>query len=301
MNTKYYRSCKWLIEKLKNKDNMTSEDINKEWVKESNLSDGMEMRRKTFYNYRKTLKESFGIEVACKNGGNYAYYLKNPEILMNESLAEWMLNTLAIDENLMGCKSLVRRIILEDIPSGGDKLIKITEAMQNNYKLRFEYIRYGSPEKKEHMAEPWGLVLYRQRWYILVSFGSNKKYTFGLDRMINPEITTEAFEMDQNFNAGEYFEEFYGIYNSGRDITRIIIRAYGDEAFYLRDLPIHKSQRLIGKGENFADFELFMRPTIDLSGHLLSRGNQIKVLTPQWLADEIRDMHMEAAAMYEGD
>lgn len=33
MNTKYYRSCKWLIEKLKNKDNMTSEDINKEWLK----------------------------------------------------------------------------------------------------------------------------------------------------------------------------------------------------------------------------------------------------------------------------
>ena len=98
MKTQYNRSCKWLIEKLKNKDNMTFEDINKEWVKESNLSDGMEMRRKTFYNYRKTLRESFGIEVVCKNGGNYAYYLKNPEILMNESLAEWMLTTLAIDK-----------------------------------------------------------------------------------------------------------------------------------------------------------------------------------------------------------
>ena len=267
---------------------MTSEDINKEWVKESNLSDGMEMRRKTFYNYRKTLKESFGIEVVCKNGGNYAYYLKNPEILMNESLAEWMLNTLAIDENLMGCKSLVRRIILEDIPSGGDKLIKITEAMQNNYKLRFEYIRYGSPEKKEHTAEPWGLVLYRQRWYLLVSFGSNKKYTFGLDRMINPEITTEAFEMDQNFNAGAYFEEFYGIYNSGRDITRIIIRAYGDEAFYLRDLPIHKSQREIGSGDGYTDFMIKLRPNKELIAYLLSRRERLKVLSPDCIIDDMK-------------
>ena len=288
MNTKYYRSCKWLIEKLKNKDNMTFEDINKEWLKESNLSDGMEMGRKTFYNYRKTLKESFGIEVACKNGGNYAYYLKNPEILMNESLAEWMLNTLAIDENLMGCKSLVRRIILEDIPSGGDKLIKITEAMQNNYKLRFEYIRYGSPEKKEHKAEPWGLVLYRQRWYILASFGSNKKYTFGLDRMINPEITTEAFEVDQNFNAGAYFEEFYGIYNSGRDITRIIIRAYGDEAFYLRDLPIHKSQREIGSGDGYTDFMIKLRPNKELIAYLLSRRERLKVLSPDCIIDDMK-------------
>jgi len=70
--------------------------------------------------------------------------------------------------------------------------------------------------------------------------------------------------------------------------------------FYsLRDLPIHKSQHEIGQGENFSDFELYMRPTIDFSGHLLSRGSLIKVLQPQWLAGEIHDMHLEAAAMYE--
>jgi hypothetical protein len=42
-----------------------------------------------------------------------------------------------------------------------------------------------------------------------------------------------------------------------------------------------------------------MRPTIDFSAHLLSRGCQIKVLSPAWLADEIHDMHLEAAVMYE--
>lgn len=42
-----------------------------------------------------------------------------------------------------------------------------------------------------------------------------------------------------------------------------------------------------------------MRPMIDFSGHLLSRGGLIKVLQPQWLADEIHGMHLEAAAMYE--
>lgn len=64
-------------------------------------------------------------------------------------------------------------------------------------------------------------------------------------------------------------------------------------------MPLHNTQREIGQGENFADFEIIMRPTIDFSGHLLSRGNQIKVLSPQWLADEIHDMHLKAAQMYE--
>ena len=85
----------------------------------------------------------------------------------------------------------------------------------------------------------------------------------------------------------------------GTPAERIVIRAFGYERFYIRDLPIHHSQREIGQGENFADFELYMRPTIDLSAHFLSRANQVKVLTPKWLAEEVYNMHLEAAQMYE--
>jgi hypothetical protein len=85
----------------------------------------------------------------------------------------------------------------------------------------------------------------------------------------------------------------------GTPAERIVIRAVGYERFYIRDLPIHHSQREIGQGENFADFELHMRPTIDLSAHFLSRGSQVKVLKPKWLAEEVYNMHLEAAQMYE--
>lgn len=53
-----------------------------------------------------------------------------------------------------------------------------------------------------------------------------------------------------------------------------------------------------GRGENFADFEFYVRPTIDLSAHFLSRGSQVKVISPEWLAEEIHNMHLEAAQMY---
>ena len=42
-----------------------------------------------------------------------------------------------------------------------------------------------------------------------------------------------------------------------------------------------------------------MRPTIDLSAHFMSRGSQVKVLSPKWFAEEIYNMHLEAAQMYE--
>lgn len=49
----------------------------------------------------------------------------------------------------------------------------------------------------------------------------------------------------------------------------------------------------------YSDFEIFMRPTFDFSSHLLSRGIMLKVIEPQWLADEIYEMHLQAAEMYE--
>ncbi len=33
--------------------------------------------------------------------------------------------------------------------------------------------------------------------------------------------------------------------------------------------------------------------------YLLSRGIMLKVIEPQWLADEIYEMHLQAAEMYE--
>jgi hypothetical protein len=95
-------------------------------------------------------------------------------------------------------------------------------------------------------------------------------------------------EVDPNFDVNEYFGEFYGIYNSGRDIMKIVIRAFGDEAFYLRDLPIHKSQREIGSGDGYTDFMIKLRPNKELIAYLLSRRERLKVLSPDCIIDDMK-------------
>ena len=288
MVTKVFRNLKWIIEKLQNSRSMTFNEINDEWRKEVNLSKGVNMLRKTFYNYRKMLNDKFGIEIWEEENGSHAYYLKNPEMLRKDSLMKWMLNSLAIDEKFMGCKSLANRIVLENIPSGNKTLDCVTDAMMGNFKLRFNYMKYGSTEMNEYAGEPWALKLYHQRWYLLVNFGGDKQYTFGLDRMRNPTILAETFEMPIGFNAADYFEEFYGIYNSGREMTRIVLRAFGDENYYLRDLPIHKSQREIGSGDGYTDFMIELRPNKELIAYLLSRRERLKVLSPDSIVEEMK-------------
>ena len=297
MYTNVYRCLKWIIEKFMEKKYLTLEGLNELWVKEEDLSDGLEMRRRSFYNHRKALKEKFGIDICLRDEG-YAYYIRNPEIIRNNSLMNFMLSTLAMNEKLIDCKALMNRIVLESIPSGGEKLDVITDAMLKEFKLGFEYVRYGSSELKEHIAEVYGLVLYNQRWYILAGFGEEKKYTFALDRMKKAWMTKEKSHVDPAFDAVAYFDEFYGIYNSGREIMKIVIRAFGDESYYLRDLPIHKSQREIGSGGDYTDFMIELRPNKELISCLFARKNRLKVLSPDCIVEEMKEAVGEMSALY---
>ena len=124
---------------------------------------------------------------------------------------------------------------------------------------------------------------------------------FSFDRMEHMTLTDETFKMDKDFDAGQFFGECYGVViGDGSEPVRIVLRAYGKERYYLRDLPLHHTQKEIQSADeqNFTNFELFLRPTTDFKGKLLSRGAWLKVLEPQWLADEIRKLHEESARMY---
>ncbi|MBO6190563.1 MAG: WYL domain-containing protein [Alloprevotella sp.] len=103
-----------------------------------------------------------------------------------------------------------------------------------------------------------------------------------------------------HFDATEYFKENFGILvHDDTPIQRIVVRAYGMVRFYVRDLPLHHSQRKIVSTDEYADFELNLRPTIDFSNHLMTYTDGLKVLSPQWLADEMYQMHLNSAQFYE--
>ena len=102
-------------------------------------------------------------------------------------------------------------------------------------------------------------------------------------------LTEEHFKIDKDFDAQSWFSDCYGVFrNQDAELERVVVRAYGREAFYLRDLPFHDSQREIASGEDWTDFEYWLRISNDFYTPLLSRGPNIKVLQPQWLAEEIR-------------
>ena len=122
---------------------------------------------------------------------------------------------------------------------------------------------------------------------------------FALDRIRQLELTDAKFKIPSDFNASEFFSECYGVVvGDGTPATTIRLRAFGRERYALLDLPVHHSQRLVSQSDDHFDYEVFLRPTADFKAYLASKGRWLIVTSPQWLVDEIVQIHREGIEEY---
>ena len=266
------------------------------------MSEGMPLSRTTFNRHKDAIEDIFGIYIDCDRKDGYRYYIGNEEVLHENSVQNWMLSTLTVNNLISESMSIQNRIVLENIPSEGEHLEQVIHAMKENKRIMIRYKRYQSPEARTFLLSPYCIKLFRQRWYLLGQFDDGGFAMFSFDRMEEVAITVETFKIDKDFDASEFFGECYGVViGDGSQPVRIVLRAFGMERFYLRDLPLHHTQKELqcDEKQDFADFELIVRPTTDFKGQLLSRGAWLKVLEPQWLADEMRQWHEDSARMYQ--
>lgn len=289
----------WLVSIISRYHRINLAEINEKW-RRTELSGGINMSRTTFNRHKSAIEDIFGILIECDAHDEYRYFISNPDALEDNSIQNWMMNTLSVNTLLAENKEVHHRILLESIPSNGTYLSKFIDAMKMGRRVSISYHKYGADEISTRTVDPYCVKLFNRRWYALVKhLQKGTLFMMAFDRIEQLEISDERFTLDEDFDAQTYFSDCYGIVNNpDSHMERIVFRAYGRETFYQRDLPFHHSQREIATTDQYSDFEIQLRPTKDFYTPLLSRGPNIKVLEPQWLADEIKRQLNEAAGLY---
>lgn len=292
----------WLVNIIHQYGKLSLEEINNHWLK-TEMSEGIILARTTFNRHRDAILDMFGIIIDCNKKDGYRYYIANEEVLEENTIQNWMLSTLSVSSILAENKGIHDRILLENIPSDGETLHKFIDAMKNGMCINVCYKRYGADEKPSTMLlEPYFVKLFNKRWYAHVKYPDSKwgLFTLAFDRILSLEITNQKFQYPNDFEPKHWFKDCYGIMNDlETPVEKVMIRAFGREANYLRDLPLHHSQREVDTTDSYTDFEMALRPTADFFTPLLSRGCAIKILYPQWIANEIKHLHQEAVKLYE--
>jgi len=289
----------WLVNTIYQARSITLEDINRKWI-QTDMSGGVEIARSTFCRHKDAIEDIFGIFIECDRKNGYQYYIGNANVLSEDSIQNWMLSTLSVNHVISESLSLQKRILLEPIPSAKGYLEQIIEAMKKKRLVTILYRKYGTDETKEHLIAPYCIKLYHRRWYLLGRYETGEFRVLSFDRIKELSITQNTFDLDEDFDAEAYFSECYGVVNIEElPVERIVLRAYGDESDYLRDLPIHHSQVEINCSNGYSDYEYYLRPTLDFCGQILSRGNRLQVIKPQSLVDKIHQMLADALKNYE--
>ena len=296
----------WLVSMLRRYGKLSLEELNGHWVK-TEMSGGVPIPRTTFNRHRDAILDMLGIIIDCDKKDHYRYYIANEEVLHENTIQNWMLSTLSVNNLLAESRGVHERILLESIPSDGEHLHRFIEAMKQSVRIIVKYRRYGAEEESTMLLDPYFVKLTNRRWYAVVKHPDTEGregglFTLAFDRIRSLELTDWKFDYDKDFVPARWFDDCYGIVNDHDvPVERVVIRAYGREAHYMRDLPLHHTQREIGQGEDYTDFELTLRPTADFFTPLLSRGRFIKVLEPEWVAEDVAWAHREAARLYEND
>ena len=300
----YYRYI-WLLDTLLNSCPLTIEEINMLWDA-CPASDGRPIPLRTFHEQRKGIKEMFGVEIVCDRSHGNVYYVKNPEVLDKQKVAKWLLHKYSIPQGFATFNSMKDRVLLEEIPLGTTFLNSIIEAMQKNVELQIDYQRYESEQEGENLQEfhvqPYALTVFNRRWYLLGYIKEKRDLrTISLDRILDLKILSTSFELPEDFDARKYFANVVGIFvNNDLPVTKVMIRAYGTQAEYLRSTPLHKSQSEVrSKYGEFAEFTYRLYITPDLVSQVLAMGEKVEVLEPLELREKMKEVLKKGLERYD--
>ena len=140
--------------------------------------------------------------------------------------------------------------LFEDVPSGHRFLTKVMTAMMENKVISITYCKYSSSTPEVLNIHPYAVKEYEKRWYLIGYCVERKALRlYGLDRIRSIKETGDTFVYPKDFNAREKFVVSFGPYLPEGKPQIIRLKAYGTEALYLKDLPLHESQTLISSDD----------------------------------------------------
>lgn len=289
----------WLMDILRRYKRLTFQEINELW-QESGLGYGEELPLKTFHNHKKAIKDIFDVYIECDRRDGYRYYIDEPERIEGNNLRSWLISSYATLNQIQADNKLEDRIIFEEIPSGQTWLTCIADAMRRNHVLSITHQGFGKQEPSTFNIEPYFLKVVKRRWYVVARspyYSERNKeqgvkpsdvyLVYALDRISDIQDTGKTFKMKKNFDVNQYFEGCCGVITSNESPQKIVLRAYNGFADYLRTLPLHESQREIGSDDESTLFEYHLKPTFDFYQLVLAQGDQVEVLEPEPVRDEM--------------
>lgn len=301
----------WLVQSLiaAGGGGMTFKELNEKYSRRF----GQAYSRRTFNNHRLAVADLFGIDIDCDRSNNRYFIPYSGDVLDNNESIGWLVNTFTVNSLLsLGKERLSGRVSVEEIPSGQKYLTAIMQAMEDGKELEIVYGKYSSDSSETLHVQPFAVKEHEKRWY-LVAFcheraGADRRNddinawrVYGLDRITSLQVTDVTFRMPKDFDVDGIFSQSYGIYfpKAGQKPVTIRFKVTDEEARYLRDLPIHRSQveENAAKGDGRI-FRIRVIPNRNLTMEFCRHAGRLEVIEPEEVRLSVKEELEKAYKQY---
>lgn len=301
----------WLVQSLiaAGGGGMTFKELNEKYSRRF----GQAYSRRTFNNHRLAVADLFGIDIDCDRSTNRYVIPYSGDVLDNNESIGWLVNTFTVNSLLsLGKERLSGRVSVEEIPSGQKYLTAIMQAMEDGKELEIVYGKYSSDSSETLHVQPFAVKEHEKRWY-LVAFcheraGADRRNddinawrVYGLDRITSLQVTDASFRMPKDFDVDGIFSQSYGIYfpKAGQKPVTIRFKVTDEEARYLRDLPIHRSQveENAAKGDGRI-FRIRVIPNRNLTMEFCRHAGRLEVIEPEEVRLSVKEELEKAYKQY---
>ena len=192
-----------------------------------------------------------------------------------------------------------------------DLLPEFYKAIANKQVLRFDYQRFGQ-ESFSLVFHPQFIKEYNGRWFV---FGEAERqrvgeqssgirepyqaYNVPLDRIVGEvsEVNDVEYIPAPKGFYQDFFNNIIGVtHEKGAMVEEVIIRTKTEyQHGLLLTKPLHHSQKEImpfGEHEdgNYGELQLTVEPNRELRGRILLYGENLEVISPKSLREQIRDI-----------
>jgi len=288
-----------IISKLRTSKEATFEDISDYLKNQSELHEyDLVISQRTFQRDINEIRSLYNVDIQFDRSRKVHFIAEDENPVLNDRLMEAFdfISTLKMSEDL------TRYIYFEKRRSQGTHhFYGLLHAVRNRFIIDLSHQKFEYDEPTKRLVEPYGLKESKGRWYLMAKeVGKDKVKTFGLDRIVDFDITKKHFSPPEKYNANEDFKYCFGVINlSDVKPLEIILSFEPFEGNYVKSYPLHESQSILIDNEEELRIRLYLIKTDDLVKEILSYAENVTVISPESLIIEIQQHHENAFKQYE--
>jgi len=220
---------------------------------------------------------------------------KDFQIAIGKIFSTIVINDIKKEDNVLVINRFPLSMSQSDIQYRYDLL---KTAIKTKKTVKFKYLNQKNI-LKERVFDPYDLIMYNNSWFVigwLHSENHSDVFPFKLNRIQDIEMTNQKFAIYSLYNKSDYVDE-YGFKKNG-DWHHVEFIAFGNYASLVKERIYGKNQIVEAIDENSTKVSVDMQNKESIRVFVLGFGENITVLEPQWLKEDLIDQGQKIIAKY---